>query len=115
MAKGFEEQIRIGDYLFVHAGIDPEAPYDDQKRSDMLWIREPFLSHRGALELTVVHGHTISDEPEVLSHRIGIDTAFAFQSGRLTALRLEGTGTRRNFLVASETDGVITVEGVKEI
>lgn len=37
----------------------------------------------------VVHGHTIQDEPDVRSNRIGIDTG-AFHSGRLTALGLEG-------------------------
>jgi serine/threonine protein phosphatase 1 len=36
-----------------------------------------------------VHGHTITDEVEERSNRIGIDTG-AFASGRLTALGLEG-------------------------
>ena len=107
----FEDQIRMGDYLFVHAGIDPFAPLDEQKRGDLLWIREPFLSHKGTLEALVVHGHTISDEPEELGHRIGIDTG-AYQSGRLTALMLEGT--EKHYLVTAEKGGTITVEGVTE-
>ena len=37
----------------------------------------------------IVHGHTITWEPEVKSNRIGIDTG-AFASGVLTALVLEG-------------------------
>jgi serine/threonine protein phosphatase 1 len=44
-----------------------------------------------------VHGHTPVAEPEVLANRIGIDTG-SFFSGRLTALRLEGTS--RAFLTA---------------
>ena len=38
---------RIGPYLFVHAGVRPGVPLDQQTRHDMLWIREPFLSSRG--------------------------------------------------------------------
>ena len=107
----FEDQIRMGDYLFVHAGVDPFAPLDEQKRNDLLWIREPFLSHKGKLEALIVHGHTISDGPEELGHRIGIDTG-AYQSGQLTALMLEGT--EKHYLVTAEKGGTITVEGVTE-
>lgn len=88
--RGFEEMIVIGDYAFVHAGIRPTAPIDAQKPSDLRWIREPFLSHRGRLSHVVVHGHTISDAVEEQPHRIGIDTG-AYASGRLTAVGLEGT------------------------
>lgn len=38
----------------------------------------------------MVHGHSISDEPQLRANRIGIDTG-AFASGRLTALGLEGS------------------------
>ena len=89
----FEEMIVAGDYLFVHAGIDPAAPIDAQKRSDMLWIRDRFLNHQGPLEKVVVHGHTIFDEVMDCGNRIGIDTG-AFRSGVLTALVLEGDHKR---------------------
>jgi len=84
-----------GDYLFIHAGIRPGVPLDAQKEEDCLFIREPFLSHRGSFGKVVVHGHTPVPEPEVRANRIGIDTG-AFFSGRLTALRLEGE--QRTFL-----------------
>ncbi len=83
-----EDQIAIGDYLFVHAGINPKAPLDAQRRSDLRWIREPFLSSDRWHGAVVVHGHTITNEPEERPNRIGIDTG-AFASGRLTALALE--------------------------
>jgi hypothetical protein len=35
---------KAGDYLFVHAGIDPAVDLEVQDRSDLLMIREPFLS-----------------------------------------------------------------------
>lgn len=85
-----EDAIRMGDYLFVHAGIRPGVPLDEQKSSDLRWIRESFIDHTGDHGVVVVHGHTITDTVEELPNRIGIDTG-AFMSGRLTALGLEGT------------------------
>jgi serine/threonine protein phosphatase 1 len=101
---GFETMIRAGDYVFVHAGIDPARPLADQKRSDLLWIRERFLSHEGPLEKVVVHGHTIFDQVIDCGNRIGIDTG-AFRSGVLTALVLEGD--QRRILQARTLDGGI--------
>ena len=87
--ESFEEMIIAGDYAFVHAGIDPKRAIDEQKRKDLLWIRDRFLSHEGALSHVVVHGHTIFDEVVDHGNRIGIDTG-AYRSGKLTALVLEG-------------------------
>ena len=103
---GFEDMIRIGDYVFVHAGIDPEVALEDQRRQDLRWIREPFLSHAGVSGTVVVHGHTISEEPVERANRIGIDTG-AYSSGRLTALVLEGS-TRRFIEAAQGEDGAIS-------
>ena len=89
----FEEYIIAGDYLFVHAGIDPELPIDQQNRNDLLWIRDRFLSHEGPLDKVVVHGHTISSRVMYCGNRIGIDTG-AFRSGVLSALVLEGDQRR---------------------
>lgn len=79
-----------GSYCFVHAGIRPEESIEDQETSDLLWIREEFTSSRHCHEYIIVHGHTISLEVESLPNRIGIDTG-AYQTGRLTALVLEGS------------------------
>lgn len=87
--RAMENQIVFGDYLFVHAGIRPGVPLDDQMIPDLRWIRREFLDHEGAHSHVVVHGHSISDEPVVRNNRIGIDTG-AYASGRLTALGLEG-------------------------
>lgn len=87
--ESFEDQIVIGDYAFVHAGIRPGVPLADQKPSDLRWIREEFVDQRGDLEKVVVYGHTIYDEVEERGSRIGIDTG-AYASDKLTALALEG-------------------------
>lgn len=89
---------RAGDYLFVHAGIRPGIPLELQAPADLLWIREDFLRHPATpLEVTVVHGHTPAATPQILPHRIGIDTG-AYYTGNLTALVLEGS--ERRFLVS---------------
>jgi serine/threonine protein phosphatase 1 len=80
---------RIGPYLFVHAGIRPGVPLDQQSRQDMMWIREPFLSSRADHGAVVVHGHTPKREPIVQHNRIAIDTG-AVLGGDLTCVVLEG-------------------------
>lgn len=98
--KGLRLKFEVGDYLFVHAGIDPSRPLSRQRERDLLWMREPFLSAKGPFGKVVVHGHTPVPEPENLPWRINLDTG-AFLSGRLTALVLEG-GERRFLTVKRE-------------
>lgn len=78
-----------GDYLFAHAGVRPGVPLDRQQEEDLLWIRDEFLFSNAEFGKIIVHGHTITERPDVQHNRIGIDTG-AFASGRLTALVLEG-------------------------
>ena len=86
--SAFESWIEVGDYLFVHAGLRPGVKVEDQKTSDLCWIREDFLTHRESFGKMVVHGHSITEDIDERSNRIGIDTG-AFASGRLTAIGLE--------------------------
>ena len=83
-----ELQIRIGGYLFVHAGIRPGVPLDAQTRDDLIWIREPFLSSRADFGVKVVHGHTIVPQVEHHPNRIAVDTG-AVRTGLLSCLVLE--------------------------
>ncbi|HEV7372231.1 metallophosphoesterase family protein [Arenibaculum sp.] len=78
----------IGDYLCVHAGIRPGIALDRQQERDLLWIRREFLDSPADHGAVVVHGHSVSPEPELRGNRIGIDTG-AFATGRLTCLVLE--------------------------
>ena len=80
---------RIGDYLFVHAGVRPGIPLERQLARDTIWIREPFLHSRLRHGAYVIHGHSISEEVEQHPNRTGIDTG-AYASGRLSAIGLEG-------------------------
>lgn len=80
---------QIGGYFLVHAGIRPGIPLSRQSPDDLLWIRNDFLDSTQNHGRIVVHGHTITTEPDVRPNRIGIDTG-AFDSGHLTALVAEG-------------------------
>jgi serine/threonine protein phosphatase 1 len=80
---------REGDYYFVHAGILPGVPLDEQNDRDRMWIRDRFLDSSLDHGVVVVHGHSISRAPEVRPNRIGIDTG-AWRSGVLTCLVLQG-------------------------
>jgi len=85
----FKASHRVGDYTFVHAGIRPGVALDAQSPGDLRWIREPFLSSEQDHGSMIVHGHTITESPQLRRNRIGIDTG-AYLTGRLTALVLEG-------------------------
>jgi serine/threonine protein phosphatase 1 len=84
-----------GDYVFVHAGLRWNVALREQSARDMLWIRDEFLNSSADFGKLVVHGHTITDAPEIRRNRIGIDTG-AFATGCLTCLVLQGTS--RSFL-----------------
>jgi serine/threonine protein phosphatase 1 len=81
--------LSIGDYFFVHAGVRPGVALERQDPQDLLWIREEFLKSDADFGKLVVHGHTISELPEIRANRIGIDTG-AYATGHLTCLVLEG-------------------------
>jgi serine/threonine protein phosphatase 1 len=91
--ESFGDTFRFGDYLFVHAGIRPGLPLEQQRRADLRWIRDPFLHDQGDHGFVVVHGHTIVDEVQEMSNRIGIDTG-AYRTGILTALAIDGAERR---------------------
>ena len=86
-----------GDYAFVHAGVRPGVALEAQREQDLLWIRDEFIHDDGDHGKVIVHGHSVTERPEVRRNRIGIDTG-AYATGRLTCLVLDGTS--RSFLAA---------------
>jgi len=83
----------FGDYFFCHAGIRPGIPLDRQDPDDLTWIRGEFLRYTDLHPKIVVHGHTITTEPEVLANRVNIDTGACY-SGILTAFAVDGPDRR---------------------
>jgi Calcineurin-like phosphoesterase len=74
-------------FVFVHAGVRPGIDLAAQDDDDLLNIRSDFFEATHRLDRWVVHGHTPVDIPRLDGRRLGIDTG-AFQSGRLTAVRI---------------------------
>ncbi len=91
--KNLEIQYTVGDYLFVHAGINPKRPLDDQNPDDIIWGVDEFLDFDDDLGKIVVHGHSTTVNPVERSNRISIDTG-AYFTNNLTCLVLEGTEQR---------------------
>jgi serine/threonine protein phosphatase 1 len=78
----FDDGLRF----YVHAGVNPARPLDQQNKHDLLWIREPFLSSHKDYGRLIVHGHTptATDKPDLRRNRLNIDTGAAY-GGPLTA------------------------------
>lgn len=87
--RSFGDQVQLGDYLFVHAGIRPEVALDQQSVQDLRWIRSEFLDSSTSHGAIVVHGHSIVPEIDVRHNRIAVDTG-CYRTGMLAALVLEG-------------------------
>ena len=66
-------QYETDDYIFVHAGIRPDVALAAQTERDLLWIREPFLSHSAPREKMIIHGHTALEAPQLYSNRLNLD------------------------------------------
>jgi serine/threonine protein phosphatase 1 len=80
---------RIGEVLFVHAGIRPGIAIEAQDETDLVWIRAGFLDDPRDHGVLVIHGHTASDHPTHHGNRVNIDTSAAY-GGPLSAIVVEG-------------------------
>ena len=86
--RNLQLSFNCGDFFFAHAGVKPDVELSKQKETDLLWIREEFLSSHKDFGKIVVHGHTPARVIEIEPNRINIDTG-AFATGRLTCLVIE--------------------------
>jgi len=76
--------------IFVHAGLQPGIPLEEQLEDDLLWFRDGFAADYEEFGRVVVHGHTPREEALVSPFRVAIDTG-ACVSGLLTAARISAT------------------------
>jgi Calcineurin-like phosphoesterase len=88
--RSLQTSFACGDFLFVHAGVKPGVELSQQKESDLLWIREQFLTSTEDFGKIIVHGHTPTHRVEIEPNRINIDTG-AFATDCLTCLVIEGS------------------------
>jgi serine/threonine protein phosphatase 1 len=88
--KQLRPSFSCGDFYFVHAGVRPGVPLEEQRESDLLWIRDEFLESTQDFGKYIVHGHTPVKEPDIRRNRINIDTG-AYATGNLTLLTIQGS------------------------
>ena len=86
-----------GGYFFVHAGIDPDVPLDEQDKNTLIWQRgREFLFNTKSFEKIIVHGHTPQPTIEDLTNRINLDTG-AFYTGTLSCLIIDAKTGKKQF------------------
>jgi serine/threonine protein phosphatase 1 len=78
-----------GDCAFVHAGIRPGVALDQQAETDLVWIRDPFLTVTHSFGPLIVHGHTAIDAATHYGNRLNLDSGAAY-GGPLSAVVIEG-------------------------
>jgi diadenosine tetraphosphatase ApaH/serine/threonine PP2A family protein phosphatase len=98
--------------FFAHAGVHPRRGLAEQNEDDLLWIREPFLSHADEFGRLVVHGHTpvAARVPDMRFNRLNLDTGAGYD-GPLTAALFDDR--QRDPLAFLGADGEAAV-GVSE-
>lgn len=77
--KKLELAVCLAEFVFVHAGVSPDRPLEEQDLRDLMWIRADFIHAEHRLGKTVVFGHTPFED--VLLHlpfKIGIDTGLVY-------------------------------------
>ncbi len=85
--RSLELLFETEEYIFVHAGLRPYIPVEQQSKDDLIWIREAFYESDYDWGKTIVFGHTPMATPFLRPNKIGIDTG-AVYGGRLTAVEL---------------------------
>ena len=80
---------KVGDLLFVHAGIKPNKPLELQTHKDLMWIRNEFLKHGEDFGVKVIHGHSPEPEnPFLHKNRIAMDSG-CFYTDKLSIVCFE--------------------------
>lgn len=88
--NGLRTSYVCGDFFFVHAGVRPGVPLEEQSENDLLWIRDDFLTYQGDFGKVIIHGHTPVLRPDVHPNRINIDTG-GYATGMMSCLVIEAS------------------------
>ena len=77
-------------YLFVHAGINPAYPLEQQDEVDLVYIRGKFIYSKHNLPQKIIFGHTEFEKPYIDEGKIGIDLGCGkYKNAKLCALILD--------------------------
>lgn len=96
--------------IYVHAGIDPYKPMEEQDKFTLLWVREKFIYNTKKYHKKVIFGHTPTANlnegwkpVRTFADNLDIDTGCVY-GGALTALIIDD----------GETNGFYQVDKMKE-
>lgn len=86
--RSLERYVIVGDFVVVHAGLNPLRDLKMQSDHDLYWIRDEFIANKHFFDRTVIFGHTpyediLFDQP----YKIGIDTGLVYGNA-LTCIEL---------------------------
>jgi len=76
--RGLDLTFQQDDLLFVHAGIRPEVPLDQQVEQDLVWIRVEFHSFTEPHPYLIIHGHTPVKQATHYGNRINLDAGAGY-------------------------------------
>ncbi len=107
---GLEAGVSLGNYVFVHAGVNPLQRLDQQTGNDLFWIRSEFISNIHRFDKTIVFGHT--PYHDVLFHlpfKLGIDTGLVY-GNKLSCIEL----TKKELIQIDRGDKKPKVKSIAE-
>ena len=74
----------------MHAGINPEYSLEDQRETDLVYIRHKFIYSKHNLPQKIIFGHTDFDKPYIDNDKICIDLGCGkYKNAHLCALILD--------------------------
>lgn len=74
-------------YFFIHAGLRPGVPLNEQAEEDFYYIRGEFIYQKTDMDKKIIFGHTEFDKPLVQADKICIDTGCGkYPNAVLTAI-----------------------------
>ena len=80
-------------YLFIHAGIRPNIPFDEQDERDFYYIRWEFINNKHNLPQKIIFGHTDFKEVQIQPDKICLDTGCGkYPNAHLTAMIINSSG-----------------------
>lgn len=91
-------------HYFVHAGVNPNKPLDQQNDNARMWIRDEWLYSSKDMGKHIVHGHTPKKDPELNTNRTNLDTGAVFY-GTLTCGVFTQPGTATEVLQSRGKSG----------
>ena len=100
--KNLYDIVLTDKYAFLHAGVDVQAPFDNQDVGDLLWNRSSVRHQYEVIDdepdKVIIHGHTPNPEVFVdLPYEINVDTGCIFdgmflsktERGKMSCLIIE--------------------------